>query len=506
MTYPDMKKQMIWRWLTVLAVMCSMAVGAAFGQEAADADSAISAVDTIAVAYKDFYKLPCDSDSITAIHPSNYDYSELAKEIVNGCDDDYQRLKAIYGWICENIDYDTKFAIYSADKCMEAKRGTCQAYCELFYQITKALNIRTEIIKGKAKDDNGYIDSGGHAWIFAYTRENHGILMDPTWGAGTVSDGKFTKNDDCWTWFGVEPEWMILSHYPDKASYQLLELPVTQEKFVNMQRVSLLAREYGIDVHYLYEKALADSLSLPKLTKESKVYFRLIEVPLQEKLQIGEMYQFRIKMLDAREFAIINNNIFCKNAEWTHEGDSVYSVSFMPRDTTDFCIAVRSDKEEHAWEAMVEYGIVPPSAADWEKVGEAYPLSVPELRNVKNINADIWNLAGIDVKMLAELLRQQHVTELPKLYRKNAGKLKIEQVPMNKRLKVGETYIFRFKPVEETNWALINNKLWHRSWKVEDGTWSMQVVPKESGTLMLMVQTPENKSFWSCMEYEVTEE
>jgi hypothetical protein len=77
---------------------------------------------------------------------------------------------------------------------------------------------------------------------------------------------------------------------------------------------------------------------------------------------------------------------------------------------------------------------------------------------------------------------------------------------MNKRLKVGETYIFRFKPVEETNWALINNKIWHRNWNVEDGTWSMQVVPQESGTLTLMVQTPENKSFWSCMEYEVTEE
>jgi hypothetical protein len=203
---------------------------------------------------------------------------------------------------------------------------------------------------------------------------------------------------------------------------------------------------------------------------------------------------------------IINNKIFCKKSEWTHEGDSVYSVSFMPRDTTDFCIAVRSDKEEHAWEAMVEYGIEPPSAADWEKVGEAYPLSVPELRNVKNINADVWNLAGVDAKMLAGLLRQQRVTELPKLYRKNAGKLKIEQVPMNKRLRVGETYIFRFKPVEETNWALINNKIWHRNWNVEDGTWSMQVVPQESGTLTLMVQPPENKSFWSCMEYEVTEE
>lgn len=482
------------KWLILLALAGCIAANAAYGQMAVEAK--------YQAGYSDYFKLPCDDDSII-VHKSQHDYSELCAKIVAGCEDDYQRIRALYQWICENIDYDTKFAIYSADKCINSRRGTCQAYCELFYQMAKAVNIRAEIVKGWAKDDKGNIDPGGHAWIFAYTNENRGILLDPTWGAGSVDNGIFTKNSDCWVWFGVEPEWMILSHYPKDESYQLTEQPITQEQFRKLPRVSLLAREYGLDIHDIYMRALGDSLSMPRLAKESQIYFQLVDVPMQDTLRIGEVYSFRIKMLDDREFAIINNDIFCKTAEWTAEGDSVYSVTFMPRDTTDFSIAVRSDKEDHAWEAMVEYDIAPASASDWEKVGEAYPLNMPDICNVKNLNADIWHTAGLDDKMLAQLLRQQHVTELPKLYRKNADKLKIEQVPMSKSLRVGETYLFRFRPAEGTSWVLINNKTWYRNWTIEDGVWSMPVTPAESGTLLLNVQTPENKSFWSCIEYEV---
>ena len=45
----------------------------------------------------------------------------------------------------------------------------------------------------------------------------------------------------------------------------------------------------------------------------------------------------------------------------------------------------------------------------------------------------------------------------------NADKQKIEQMPMSKSLRVGETYLFRFRPAEGTNWALINNKTWYRN-------------------------------------------
>lgn len=477
--------------------------------EAAVDSLALQKVDSLALlkedslAYRDYYKQPCEDDSIV-VHPATLDYSELAAKIVAGCEDDYQRLKAIYGWICENIDYDTKFAIYSADECIKALRGTCQAYCELFFQLAKAANIRVEIVKGKAKDDNGYIDPDGHAWLFAYTRENRGILMDPTWGAGTVEEGQFKRNDNCWAWFGVEPEWMVLSHYPNDASYQLTEQPITPEQFVNTAPVNLLAREYGLDVKLLYRKALDDSLSLPSLAKDKQIHFQLLDVPLQEKLRVGEEYRFRIKMLDEREFAIINNSIYCKGAEWTSEGDGVYTVMFMPRDTCDLCIAVRSDREDHAWAAMVKWNIEPATPSDWEKVAEAYPLAAPAFRNIKNLKADVWGMAGVDEKTLARLLLHQNVAELPTLYRKNAIKLKIEQVPMNKTLTVGTTYVFRFTPVEaDSEWAVTNNQEWYRDWTKEDGVWSIQVAPKESGRLMLLVKSVGDQSFWSCIEYKV---
>ena len=80
------------------------------------------------------------------VHDSHYDYSEVAKSITATCEDDYQKIRAIYKWICDNIAYDTSYSIYSADNCWDAKKGVCQAYCELFYQIAKAANVKAEIV------------------------------------------------------------------------------------------------------------------------------------------------------------------------------------------------------------------------------------------------------------------------------------------------------------------------------------------------------------------------
>jgi transglutaminase-like putative cysteine protease len=55
-----------------------------------------------------------------------YDFRDLAKTITKGCKTDYQKIKAIYQWICNNIDYDTTYRIYTADSCIKARKGVCQ--------------------------------------------------------------------------------------------------------------------------------------------------------------------------------------------------------------------------------------------------------------------------------------------------------------------------------------------------------------------------------------------
>ena len=45
---------------------------------------------------------------------SRRDYTIKVKSITKGCRNDYERICAIYKWMCDNIQYDTSYEIYDA--------------------------------------------------------------------------------------------------------------------------------------------------------------------------------------------------------------------------------------------------------------------------------------------------------------------------------------------------------------------------------------------------------
>ena len=109
----------------------------------------------------DYYKQPIGEKG-QFVHETHYDYSEVARVITSGCTTDYEKIRAIYQWLCANISYDTSYTIRTADQCFDAKRGVCQGYCELFYQIAKAAGVTAEIVGGKSKNQYGVIGQEGH--------------------------------------------------------------------------------------------------------------------------------------------------------------------------------------------------------------------------------------------------------------------------------------------------------------------------------------------------------
>ena len=451
----------------------------------------------------DYYKMPLP-DSLMRIRESRYDYSGFAKKITIGSENDYQKIKAIYQWVCANIDYDTTCKIHTADSCMSWKQGVCQAYCELFQQLAKAVDVRVEIVFGHAKGKEGAISSDGHAWLFAYTRENHGILLDPTWGAGTVDNGQFNRSKNCWVWFNVSPEWMILSHYPKDNSYQLVEDSITWEQFESLPVADILWLEYGLDPHEIYVKAKTDSISLPAFYIHGEGEFEVIDFPRTPTLKIGEYYTFRIKMKSDREFGLLNNSIYCQSKKWKSEGNGIYSITYMPRDTGSLSLSL-FDKAQNHWDNLVKYKIEPPTEEDWKAVEPHYPLALPEMKAVKNLYADTWKRAGIDGQALLRLVREHHVSELPLFYEDKGQKLTAVAVPMNKKLKAGQNYTFRFYPRSGLRWMIINNREQYSDWKKsEDGMLSMTVEKVSKGSLILCVQLEADKPFWSCLEYEVS--
>ena len=452
--------------------------------------------------FTDYYKQPIGEKGFY-VHETRYDYSKVAKTITAGCTSDYQKIQAIYRWICANISYDTSYTIRTADDCFDTKKGVCQGYCELFYQISKAAGVATEIVVGKSKNSSGAIGREGHSWIFAYTRPSRGILLDPTWGAGSVDGQVFIRRKNCWSWFNVYPEWMLLSHFPDDASYQLVDRPMSLSEFISLPPVDCLWIDYGLDSRMLTEKVRSSQLEMPKFYNRGEGEFQIVDIPMRKSLKVGEEYTFRIKMNSERDFTIINNKVFTQKSRWTNEGCGIYAIRYMVRDVNKLKLSIWGDGDNKWW-SMVEYEIEQPSRVNWEKVERHYPLSVPDAAEVKNLDAEEWEKAGVTGQQLLQLIRKSGTHELPILNSSKGQKLEIMSVPMNYTLRVGNTYTFRFKPLSGNNWALINGDVWHTEWnKLSDGTYEMTVKTTQSGYLLLSVQLQDGEPYWSCLEYEV---
>ena len=479
--------------VTVMAQEAMLATGATQAQQTMGDET-----------YTDIYKEYTDDPDLR-IHPSTIDYTELASQITAGCTDSYQCMRAIYEWVCENIDYDLSLSIHQADSCLMMRKGVCQAYCELFYQIAKVVDIRVELINGYSKDVNGVVQQDGHTWLFAYTQEERGILLDPTWGAGRIEEGEFVKNNNCWTWFNVEPEWMLLTHYPNLEVYQLIDQPITMEDFRDLPVPNPLWREYGLNLKEVINRQRDhQTLALPIFYNRGEGQFKIVDIPMCDSLTIGQEYTFRIKMLNDREFVVRNNSVCSQKTDWQSEGDGVYSITFMPRDTVKLTFGLKDLQRENFWNTMLEYRIKPPTVADWARVEKKYPLCVPDARAVGDIDSEAWKEAGFDGHRLLQVIREQKIKELPTIYSEEGQKLKIVKAPMNKQIKVGEKYEFQFRPESGLEWSIINEGDWYRDWEIKDGVYSMTVTPKKTGMMMLCVKmSSEGPRFYSCLMYDV---
>ena len=481
-------------WIAITLVFCL------FNLEAKASITAIAMPDDD---YTDYYKKPTTSKGY--LSASHYNYRKLARRIVKGCRTDYQKIKAIYQWICSNIDNDMTYSIHTADSCIDAQKGTCQAYCELFYRMASSLRLDVEIVFGKSKRPDGAVGSDGHAWIFAYTRKNHGILMDPTWGAGSVSGGAFHRSKDCWLWFNVNPEWMALTHFPDDAAYQLISQPLSMQEFAALPPVNNIWLKYGLNIHDVFTNAQKHSLSMPEIFTRGEGIVEMVEMPLQESLKIGKFYTFCIKLKQDADFSfIVDNEAVGMKKEWKNAGDGIYSIDFMPRATGDLRFCLNSLDDNDVWNTIVKYHIDPPTQEDWAQIEAYYPLSLPEVQNVGNLEAEEWERAGMDGHKLLTLIRENDVKELPPLHSSNGQKLEIVEVPMTKKISRNTTYTFRFYPKSGVKWVMKNEDEWLTDWEVsDDGMYSMTVTPVKAGNLSLYVQLEEGQSYWATLEYDV---
>ena len=431
------------------------------------------------------------------VSPSRYDYSPAARQITEGCTDKYDQVKAIYRWLCANISYDTSYTIYTADECWDNQRGVCQAYCELFYRLAEPLGIDVHVITGTSK--NELDPAGSHAWLFVVVEDGAGILIDPTWGAGSVNGKTFIRNENDMSWFHVDPYWMIFTHFPDDATYQFLPTPIARERFDSLPIIKPVWGEYGCEAEAVFNRCMAGHTDFPKFYKEGVGYIRLVNAPMEKTLRVGQVYTFAFQKLADCEVALINEDFY---TNWRYR-DGIYSMDFMPAKPGEVSWSIQKKGEKHYW-SVVEYEVPNATRADLANLERRDPMLMPEIARLRNMDAGSLRRYGIDGKRLLAAVRSGEVKALPQFY--NLGDVcTIDEIPLNETLRVGNSYTFSIRSRDNLSWAVINEGDWYRSWSVDSSTGAMRitVVPQKAGDLKLSVQRPGDDGYLSCVKYTV---
>ncbi|MCF0185505.1 MAG: hypothetical protein HUJ98_03325 [Bacteroidaceae bacterium] len=274
------------------------------------------------------------------ISKTKYDWTDLAQRITANCYTKEDKVRAIYTWLCDNIAYDTSYEIGAADVAIEKGKGVCQAYSEMFYRLGKAVGLDVEIVRGDSKDYKGKKGDIGHVWNVVNLGHGKRILLDATWGAGSVDGRTFTRNTSearKMAWYDVDPKVLLTSHYPSNSSYQFVSPTLSESEWLPLAYIDPLLTSYGFDANELFAQAKSGELDLPQLYACD---YEIVSIPPYSRLQTGEEYKFRVKnpgdnliVLDGRD----------EYNDWKAVGNDVYEISFTPKSGEDVHLAKCTD-------------------------------------------------------------------------------------------------------------------------------------------------------------------
>ncbi|MBN2105489.1 hypothetical protein JW835_15730 [bacterium] len=167
----------------------------------------------------------------------------LAEYLTRPCQNDREKIRAIFRWITANITYDTQAYFVGApqrqsENILEDRTAVCDGFSTLIERLGKTAGLNIEKISGYAKGvryqiGDRFSDNFNHAWN-AVRIGGHWELIDATWGAGYIDEsGQFIREFDDY-FFLTDPEDLIYTHFPEEIRWQLLARPVSLQEFESM--------------------------------------------------------------------------------------------------------------------------------------------------------------------------------------------------------------------------------------------------------------------------------
>ena len=181
---------------------------------------------------------------------------QLARYLDRGARTQEEKARAIYRWLTDRIAYDEEgfrsgHAAQDSGSALSQRKAVCAGFSALYLELANKMGLQAERVTGLSKGYGFDADAASaknqkHAWV-AVKLGGVWFLVDPTWGAGSLSrDGRFQKRFNEY-WFRTPPAQMIYDHFPDEPRWQLLNSPWSASRFRSSVRTSHFFFEYGLE-------------------------------------------------------------------------------------------------------------------------------------------------------------------------------------------------------------------------------------------------------------------
>ena len=179
----------------------------------------------------------------------------LAKQLASLGKTDREKVRAIFRWITEHIDYnvlpigrdkkkphsfynepdDSTASLPSLNERVAAKVlntgvAFCEGYSRLFKTLCDHAGIKAEIIYGYARTNNNRRFAVNHTWNSVFI-DSTWHLLDVTWASGFVSYGNEYIRQYNDLYFLTPPDEFIREHYPEDPQWTLLKDPPVYREF-----------------------------------------------------------------------------------------------------------------------------------------------------------------------------------------------------------------------------------------------------------------------------------
>ncbi|MRI02360.1 hypothetical protein GH721_17575 [Kriegella sp. EG-1] len=175
---------------------------------------------------------------------------------------DVEKFRAIYTWICTNIENDYNSYLRTSKKrkklsndresllswnkeylpkvfrkLVKERKTACTGYAFLLQELARLSNLNCSIIDGFGRTATLNLNEDSipnHSWN-AIELNNKWYLCDPTWSAGRIlleENGPRFERDYFDGYFLADPQLFIKNHYPIDQRWTLISNPPTFKKYI----------------------------------------------------------------------------------------------------------------------------------------------------------------------------------------------------------------------------------------------------------------------------------